>query len=93
MSRRRARNGHEWRRLTSRLKRERDVCEMPVCLAPSRWIDKELKAPNGWAFSADHIEPVSRRPDLEYVFENLRAAHLKCNQSGQPSKRRASVDW
>lgn len=92
-NRRRAQNGHRWRKLTDRLKRDRDVCEMPVCVAPSRWIDKELKAPHPFSFSADHIEPVSRRPDLEYVFENLRAAHRLCNQKGQPAARRPSREW
>lgn len=86
-------NGHRWRQLTSRLRRERDICEMPVCLAPTRWIDKTLRAPHPWSFSADHIEPVSRRPDLEYVYANLRAAHRQCNNVAQPSKREASRAW
>ena len=69
------------------------MCEMPVCLAPSRWIDKDLKSPDPWSWSADHIESVMTRPDLEYEYENLRPAHRRCNQSAQPSKRRASVPW
>lgn len=91
--RRRASNGHRWRQLTARLRRERDVCEMPTCLAPSRWIDKSLRAPHPWSFSADHIEPVARRPDLEYVYGNLRAAHRRCNNAAQPSKEEPSRDW
>jgi hypothetical protein len=86
-------SGHQERKLFDRVKREEDVCAMPVCLASSRWIDKELQSPHEWSFSVDHIEPRSRRPDLAYVRENLRAAHRRCNQSGQPSKRRPSVDW
>lgn len=76
-----------------RLKRDRDVCEMPVCVAPSRWIDKELRAPHPLSFSADHIEPVSRRPDLALSYDNLRAAHRVCNQKGQPAATRSSRDW
>lgn len=66
---------------------------MPVCLAESRRIDPGRVSPDPWSWSADHVEPVARRPDLEYVYENLRPAHRRCNQSSQPSKRRPSVDW
>lgn len=87
------RNGYQWRRLKSRKRRECDVCEMPVCVAPSRWIDKDLEAPHPLSFSVDHIEPVSRRPDLALEYSNLRAAHRLCNQKGQPAARRASREW
>lgn len=86
-------NGHQWRRIVARIRRDRDVCEMPECVAPSRWIDKELKAPDPWSFSVDHIEPVSKRPDLALELSNCRAAHRVCNQKGQPAARRSSRDW
>jgi len=66
---------------------------MPVCLAPSRWIDPALSFPHPWSWSADHVEPVELAPELEYVYENLRPAHLRCNQRRKPSKRGPSVDW
>lgn len=86
-------NGHQWRKISERIRRDRDVCEMPVCLAPSRWIDKDLRAPHPHSFSVDHIEPVSRRPDLALELSNCRASHRVCNQSAQPSRRMPSVDW
>lgn len=94
MPRRRAQNGHQWRKIYNRKRREVDVCEMPVCLCPSgRLINKELSAPDPWSFSVDHIEEVWRRPDLEYVYENTRAAHRHCNRMREAPKGVPSVDW
>ena len=92
---RRRQNGSRWRKIRSRLRRmfPEGPCGMPVCKASSRWIDPALESPHPLSWSADHVEPVWRRPDLEYVYENLRPAHRVCNQSAQPSKRSASVDW
>ena len=94
MGRRRS-NGGRWRKVRDRLRRDfpEGPCAMPVCLSVSRWIDPSLFAPHPFSWSADHVEPVLRRPDLEYEYANLRPAHLVCNQSGQPSKRSPSVDW
>ena len=90
----RAQNGHRWRELTARLRRNADMCAMPECLCPSgRWIDKSLKGPHPWSFSADHVIPVFQWPEGEYVFDNLRAAHRRCNNVAQPSRKEPSRDW
>jgi len=65
-----------------------------VCVAPTRAIDRsEFKWPHPWSGVIDHIEPVSRRPDLTFELSNVRAAHKVCNEKAQPSARRPSVDW
>lgn len=42
-------------------------------------IDYNAKAGEPKSFSADHKEPLSKRPDLAEVYSNLRPAHFECN--------------
>lgn len=89
-------NGYKWGKVRELAwRRLPHVCAMPVCHAPSRVIDREaFKWPHPWSGVVDHIEPVSRRPDLVFVLANLRLAHKVCNEKLQPSVvRRPSVDW
>ena len=92
--RRRPDYGHAWRQITERLRRERDFCEMPVCLSPAgRRIDKPLRYPDPWSFTVDHIEDVKVRPDLALEYRNTRPAHNRCNRMkrvrdvGPPSRQ------
>lgn len=47
-----------------------------LCTEP---IDYTLSHEDLRAFSVDHKEPKSKRPDLAEVYSNLRAAHRECN--------------
>lgn len=67
--------GHRWRLLAARVKRNQGVCW--IC---GRAIDPDLKAPDPWSFSVDHVESATVRPELALVYDNLRAAHRRCNQ-------------
>ena len=55
-----------------RVRRTQDTCAL--CGA---WIDPDLKHPDPWSFSADHVVPVSRGGHNKGV---LQAAHLTCNR-------------
>jgi 5-methylcytosine-specific restriction endonuclease McrA len=44
-------------------------------------IDYTLPAGHPQAFTVDHVQPRSQRPDLAEDPANLRAAHAKCNKA------------
>lgn len=67
--------GHRWRLLVARVKRNQQVCWL--C---GRSIDLELRSPHPMSFSVDHVESVKIRPELALTYDNLRAAHRKCNR-------------
>ena len=47
------------------------LCDQPI--------DYTLPPNEPFGFSVDHMEPVSKRPDLAEVYSNFRASHLDCN--------------
>ena len=57
--------------------RDRWACQMPVCFAAERGIDPEIRYPDTWSKSVDHVLPLSRG-GLD-TSGNKRAAHLQCN--------------
>lgn len=58
---------------------ERDNWICWLCRNP---IDKRLRCPSWWAATLDHVEPLCAFSDVSkwHTRENVRAAHLKCNQ-------------
>lgn len=50
----------------------------PVCWLCGEPIDKRLKHPHPFSFSADHVSPVARGGSNR---GELKPAHLRCNQS------------
>ena len=74
-----ARNGHKWRTVSGAAKR-RWIREGNVtCHLCNREVDLEAPPKSEWSLSVDHRVPVSLRPDLEYLAENLFPAHWQCN--------------
>ena len=78
-----------------RRKRAKTLREQDVCAWCGRWIDPELKHPDPWSASADHVVPVSLGGDN---LGELQAMHLKCNlergngtRSSQPERH--GRDW
>lgn len=67
-------DSNAWRKARDQVRRRLDPCWL--C---GRDIDYQLKFPHPWSFTADHVVPVSKG-GLELDPENLRAAHLRCNQ-------------
>jgi 5-methylcytosine-specific restriction endonuclease McrA len=64
-----------WRTRAGQLLARRVIREEPVC-----W----LQFPGvctGAATTADHVQPVTRRPDLVLVRSNLRGACSECNRA------------
>lgn len=72
---------------------------VPVCWLCGQWIDRDLKFPDKRSWSADHIIPVSKRPDLALERDNIAPAHLSCNSSRQDKDPHAKteaeveIDW
>lgn len=56
-----------WKHLRARVIREEPVCRL------------QLSCCTRWSTTADHIIPVSHRPDLKYVRQNLRGSCYPCN--------------
>ena len=71
------------------LERDGWQCRMPVCLCPDgRAIDPDLRGTHDpWAPSVDHA--VERRQGGDWTADNLRAAHIKCNEAADSLKRMA----
>lgn len=76
--------GSRWTRLVREVLAEDDVC----------WLCGRAGADSG-----DHVIPVSVRPDLEYIRDNVRPAHLLCNKKrgakpvGVPPRTHTSRRW
>lgn len=71
---RRGRYGSKWRRRW----REVRALRWPCWLCGNE-IDYDLKFPDPWSFTVDHVIPLSKGGD-PLDWENLRAAHYRCNQ-------------
>jgi len=70
--------GKRWRRLASQVRSRHEPCCR--CHQP---IDYRLAWPDPGSFSVDHYPyPLSTHPWLAWEPQNLRAAHLVCNQAG-----------
>ncbi|MEV5184242.1 HNH endonuclease [Streptomyces werraensis] len=90
------RNGRPYRRLCAWLRAQRLPCWL--C---GRDIGYDLDPRHPLSFTLDHLEPVSKRPDLLLSRENARPAHRRCNSAKgnrtKPSPRvasqRASRRW
>lgn len=50
------------------------------CFLCGQPIDYSLKWPDPRSFSADHLQPWSRYPELRYDPGNVVSTHLQCNQ-------------
>lgn len=69
------RNTRRQKRIIAELRERRDPCWL--CGEP---IDYRLTGSDPWAFSADHVKPWSKFPELREDPANYRASHLLCNQ-------------
>jgi 5-methylcytosine-specific restriction endonuclease McrA len=75
-----------WQRLRLQVLREEPRC----------WL--RLPGCTGASTTADHVIPVSERPDLALVRSNVRGACAHCNYSRGarelvPTSRAAALDW
>lgn len=58
------------------LKNRKRIRHLDICAICGGWIDPELKAPDPWSWSADHVHQVARGGDNH---GELRPAHRICN--------------
>ena len=58
---------YRWQKLRLRVIKEEPVCRL------------RLSCCTRWSTTADHIIPVSHRPDLKYMRQNLRGSCQPCN--------------
>lgn len=68
----------------------------PVCCFCGQWIDRDLKYPHPQSWSANHIVPVSKAPELAYDRDNIAPSHFVCNSRAQdrtPKPTRTEIDW
>lgn len=75
-SRHTGRSTRRYKQLARQLASRRLPCWL--CGQP---IDYTLPRDHADAFSVDHKEPLSKRPDLAEDPRNLRAAHSRCNKA------------
>jgi 5-methylcytosine-specific restriction endonuclease McrA len=64
----------------------------PICCFCGRYIDRSLKWPDKWSWTANHIVPLNRGGD-PYAKDNILPAHLTCNSSAQDKVPRTKIDW
>jgi 5-methylcytosine-specific restriction endonuclease McrA len=81
------------RRLAADLRARRSPCWL--CGQP---INYSLPPSDPASFSVDHVEPLSKRPDLAEEPTNLRAAHSRCNKARgnrdpKPGLGSTSANW
>lgn len=61
------------------IKRTQRAKRLP-CFHCGQPIDYDLEWPDPASFSADHLRPLSRFPDLAHDPGNVVSSHLRCNQ-------------
>lgn len=93
MGKHHGRTTRRWRTLANNLRAQRRPCWL--CGQP---IDYSLPSTHIAAFSVDHVQPLSLRPDLAEEPSNLRAAHSRCNKSRgnrqpKPGLGESSTTW
>lgn len=66
---------YRWKRVAKAQRAKRLPCFL--CGQP---IDYDLKWPDPNSFSADHVKPYARHPELRYDPGNVVSTHLRCNQ-------------
>ena len=60
----------------------RDRKAKAVCHICGQPIDYSLPPSSGpEAYEPDHVQPVSKRPDLELDLNNIMASHMRCNRA------------
>lgn len=76
-------NGHKWREVSSRAKRQWLRAGAVRCALCGHWIDLNAEPASDWSLSVDHIVPVSINPKREYDITNFQPACLACNKVRQ----------